>query len=223
MIKKIIYGGIAGILIVAMALGLAFYDILTIPNPQPCVVKLQVESAWGGSWEGSGVFIADDLILTAGHMVEDANKITVTWPCDYNLPALSWYQEDSSLTDLGFIEVITPEVEPTAIFADAIVGETVRVLGNSLGYSFILTEGIVSAINIASSGDFREQKNVVVIDAAVNPGNSGSPVYNKDNEILGILVRGFRPAQGMNIIIPARICELSLAKYKAIQELKEVG
>jgi len=189
------------------------------PSVRPCVIKIQAENEYGSSWQGTGVFINDDLILTAGHMVNDANKITVIWPCDYNLPALSWYQEDYSMTDLGFIYIETPEKEPIAKFADAIVGETVRALGNPFGYYPVLTEGIVSALNVEE--DWLGEKNLLLTDCPINPGNSGCPLFNKNNEIVGITVAGFIYADGMNFIVPSKICELSLAKYRAIQALKE--
>jgi len=192
----------------------------TKSNVQPIVVKLEVQGEYGYFWQGTGFFIEDDLIATAGHMVDGANEIWVIWSDGKRHKAVNWYQEDSSLTDAGFIYIRTLEKEPIIKFADAIVGETVRMIGNPFGYYPVLTEGIISAINIDE--DFFGEKNLLLTDCPSNPGNSGSPLFNKDNEVLGILVGGIYASDGTGFAVPAHICELSLAKYKAIVALWEI-
>jgi len=152
-------------------------------------------------------------------MVEDANEIWVTWSDGKRHKAVSWYQENASLTDAGFIYIRTLKKEPVIKFANATVGETVRIWGNPFGYYPVLTEGVISALNVDE--DFFGEKNLLLTDCPSNPGNSGSPLLNKNNEVLGILVGGIYASDGMGFCTPAKICELSLAKYKAIQALLE--
>jgi len=189
----------------------------------PEAVKIKVQgiyfSDWGESWQGSAVFIEDNLLLTAGHCVKDANDITIIDKNGKEYKAVSWYLVDEYITDLGIIEVNTPEIEPKAKFSSPKVGEKVIAIGNPFGYWPVRTEGIVSAINI--DDDFFGEKNLFLIDAATNPGNSGGPVYNKKGNILGIVVGGIRGAQGTNFIIPAKVCELIIEKYKIEKELEE--
>jgi len=251
MTKKTICYGLS-IILMWVAIVIFLLDLVPSSNSQPCVVKLQVEGLYGESWQGSGVFVADDLILTAGHMVEDANKIIVTWPCGYNssmeiekeeltywgwwksgflsiigieiLPqykpyVVSWYQEDSTLTDLGFIYIKTSEIEPIASFDDAVIGETVTAIGNPYGHFPVVTQGIISAIGMKDT--FVGGKNVFITDCPLVPGNSGCPIFDKDNNILGIHSWHYLNEEGMNFCVPAKICELSLAKYYAIQALWE--
>lgn len=186
-------------------------------RPQPCVVKLKVSGIHNQYWQGTGFFIADDLILTAGHMVEGANDVWVIWSDSKKHKAVSWYQEPE--TDLGFIYIRTLEKEKTAKFGNAKVGEEVWVLGNPFGVYPVLSRGIISAINMPD--DFMGQKNMIITDCAINAGNSGCPLFNKTNEILGVCSWGYNYAQGMTYFVRAKICELSLAKYYAIEALKE--
>jgi len=187
-------------------------------QPQPTVVKIKVESRYEEQWQGTGVFVADDLILTAGHIVEDANEILIIWPDDKKHLAVSWYQETEA--DLGLIYIRTLEIESVAKFDDAIVGETVRVIGGPYGYFPVITQGIISAVNIVD--DFAGGKNVFITDCPLVPGNSGSPIFDKDNNILGIFSWHYLNEEGMNFCVPSRICQLMLNKYRAIQELEGV-
>jgi len=180
------------------------------------VVKVEVESNHWDSWQGTGVFIQDDLILTAGHIVEDANEIWITWPTGKKHKAVSWYQEAEA--DLGFIYIKTPEKEKQIDFDKAIVGEDVWLFGNPFGVFPVLTKGIVSAIGMPD--DYTGQKKMVISDAATEPGNSGCPLFDKDGNILGICSWGYTYAQGMNYFVRAEICELSLVKYLVITALE---
>lgn len=167
-------------------------------------------------WQGTGVFIRDNLILTAGHIVDsisDANMLTIDGK-EYK--AESWYLETEA--DIGFIEVDTNDVESTLSFDDAKLGETVWAFGNSWGDGLFLTKGIISAINVPDT--FSYTKNMVVTDAAINPGNSGSPLFNEQGKIVGICSWGYNYAQGMSHFVEADIIELSLKKYFAIKALE---
>ena len=63
------------------------------------------------------------------------------------------------------------------------VGEKTIALGNPLGLSFSVTEGIVSALNRAGPNDL---KAYIQIDTPLNPGNSGGPLVNKQGKVIGI-------------------------------------
>jgi len=130
---------------------------------------------------------------------------------------VSWYKESEA--DLGLIYIRTLEKELVAKFDDAIVGETVWAIGNPYAYFPVMTRGIISAVNVED--DFVKGKNVFITDCPLVPGNSGSPIFDGDNNILGICSWHIPNEEGMNFCIPAKICQLMLNKYLAIQELKE--
>ena len=63
------------------------------------------------------------------------------------------------------------------------VGEKVIAVGNPLGLSFSVSEGIISGLNRGRQ-DF--PGTYIQTDVAINPGNSGGPLINNDGEIIGI-------------------------------------
>jgi putative serine protease PepD len=174
----------------------------TVENPdwtavtsavQQSVVSIQVESQAGGA-EGSGVVLDNEgRILTNNHVVSGAQTVQVT------LSDGSVYEAEivgtDPTTDLAVVQLTDPpsDLKP-AKFADSdnvVVGEPVMALGNPLGLANTATTGIVSALDrpvTASAEDGTDQvvTNAIQIDAAVNPGNSGGPLFNASGEVIGI-------------------------------------
>lgn len=171
-------------------------------------------------WQGSGVFIRDNLILTAGHIVDSISDVNVFTIDGKEYKAKSWYLETE--VDIGFIEVDTNDVEITLFFDNAKLGEDIWVYGNSYGVFPVLTKGIISAINMPDS--FDKTKNMLITDCPVNDGNSGSPVFNRSGNILGIFVWHYTyPAtEGMNYFVRSEVIELVLQKYDAIRALERI-
>lgn len=211
-------------------LGLSFFCMLIIVGvftlpivtnqslPLENVVKVKVvgtEINWytgePDDWQGSGIFIRDDLILTAGHIVDDANSITVILQNGEEYFGSDWYKETS--TDVGFIRVFTPEKEPKLRFVDATLGDESWIIGYPVGESIALTKGIVVSTNWLG---------FLFVDASSWPGNSGSPVLDEDGYIIGILVAGPYEWESMSLCIPSKIINLSLEKYLATKSLERV-
>lgn len=184
---------------------------------QPTVVKLIVTDEYGQVWEGTGCFVRDNLLLTAGHIVENAQVIKAQWPDGTIRLAYNWYEETEA--DLGIITIRTPQKERKAKFDDAKVGEEVWAIGNPFAVFPVMTKGIVSAVNMPD--DYTHQKDMIITDAAINPGNSGCPLFNKFDRILGICSWGYNYSQGMSYFVRAEICELTLRKYNSIKALEE--
>jgi len=209
------------LLLVGLAVGLlqvTRQEVSTnVPDQIKQTVKVQVESYYNG-WQGSGIFVADDLILTAGHMVEDAETITVTTVDGKKYQAISWYKETG--VDLGIIVVETPDRESTLKFDNAILGEDVWAYGNPLGVYPVLTKGIISAIDMPD--DFMDTKNMLITDCPINPGNSGCALFDEGGNILGICSWGYTNSQGMSYFVRSEICELVLDKYHTVKALEEI-
>ena len=157
------------------------------------MVSIQVESQAGGA-EGSGVVLdSDGRVLTNNHVVSGAQTVQVT------LSDGSVYDAEivgtDPTTDLAVVQLTDPpsDLKP-AKFGDSddvVVGEPVMALGNPLGLANTATTGIVSALDrpvTASAEDGSDQvvTNAIQIDAAVNPGNSGGPLFNASGEVIGI-------------------------------------
>lgn len=206
-IRRIIVG------ILVLFLAVAWQQL---PEKLPTVVKIETQSKDGDSWSGSGVFIEDDLILTAGHIVNDAENIWVVWK-NKKHKVIKWYQETEA--DLGVIIINTPEQEPTATLYNPKLKQRVWVCGAPYGIFPIWTEGIISAINMTD--DYGHYKKMIITDAATAPGNSGCPLLDRKNRILGICSWGYN-GQGMSYYTRAEICKLVLEKYRISETLRKV-
>lgn len=83
-------------------------------------------------------------------------------------------------------------------FGNVRIGESVYVIGNSLGYGTCISSGIVSDKERNVSG-----KSLLMTDCAVNAGNSGGPIFNQKGRVIGAIVSGITSAEGMNFAIPS--------------------
>lgn len=102
------------------------------------------------------------------------------------------------------LALIKADIKPEYIFsiidrAQPLVGESVYAIGSPAGLEKTVTQGIVSALGrrFLSIGD------CIQIDAAVNHGNSGGPVVDKNGRLVGIVFAGADQFQGLNFAVPA--------------------
>ncbi len=137
--------------------------------------------------QGSGFIISKDgYILTNNHVVEDADKITVTLPDDQKKEAKLIGTDPQS--DIALIKIENGVDLPVIPLGDSgalEVGEWVIAIGNPFGLSQTVTVGVVSAKGRSRVG-INEYENFIQTDAAINPGNSGGPLLNIHGEVVGI-------------------------------------
>jgi len=182
-------------------------------------VKIKVLDQDGEERQGTGIFIRDNLIITAGHMVDGAEVVDIILPNGDCYKGRSWYQEDIKIIDLGFIDVNTPQVEKAIRFVEGRTGDTVWALGNPFGAYPSLTKGIISNMAFEDQEYYFGTKLLILTDCPLNPGNSGSPLFSPKG-IVGICVGRIPCANDFSFCVPARICRLSLQKYLAIKALE---
>jgi serine protease Do len=136
---------------------------------------------------GSGFIIdKDGLILTNNHVVENADKITVTLSDNQQVDAELVGTDPQS--DVALIKINVSGPLPTIPLGDSEaleVGEWVIAIGNPFGLSQTVTVGVVSAKGRSRVG-INEYENFIQTDAAINPGNSGGPLLNIHGEVVGI-------------------------------------
>jgi S1-C subfamily serine protease len=166
----------------------------------PSIVTIATDRRRDGGTErgtGAGVVISrDGTVLTALHVVEDASSIRVRFSDGTQSSAeVKDQQPDSD------IAVLTPErlpqvVVPAILGGGAQVGDAVFALGHPLGLSDSLSAGVVSALDrtIRVSGD-QTLEGLIQFDAAVNPGNSGGPLLNRDGQVVGIVTGLANPSE----------------------------
>lgn len=160
----------------------------------PSVVAIEVSTGQGGS-QGSGVIVDDQgHIVTNNHVVGGAQgKVQVTLT-DGRLFEASVVGTDPT-TDLAVIKLDdAPEDLVAAALGDSgkvEVGQSVMAVGNPLGLANTVTTGIVSAVDrpvstSAEDGSQATVTNAIQVDAAVNPGNSGGPLFDAQGRVIGI-------------------------------------
>ena len=165
---------------------------------------------------GSGVVISPDgFVMTNHHVIENADKVTVTLSGGDEYEAEIIGSDETS--DLALIKLSGSDF-PYAELAnsdDLLIGEWVIALGNpfelfSISNKPSASVGIISATNM----DFGMQKSGKVLqdmiqtDAAINPGNSGGPLVNAMGQVIGINTfiftdyEHFRGSVGIGFAIP---------------------
>lgn len=136
---------------------------------------------------GSGFIInKDGHILTNNHVVEKADKITVTLADNQQVDAKLIGTDPQS--DVALIKIDVAGDLPTIPLGNSEaleVGEWVIAIGNPFGLSQTVTVGVVSATGRSRVG-INEYENFIQTDAAINPGNSGGPLLNIHGEVVGI-------------------------------------
>jgi Do/DeqQ family serine protease len=135
---------------------------------------------------GSGVIInADGYIITNNHVINNADKLTVT--LNNNKTYKAEIVGFDSKTDIALLKIDADEDLPFVAFADsdqAKIGEWVLAVGNPFNLTSTVTAGIISAKARDLSGT--SSQSFIQTDAAVNPGNSGGALVNTKGELIGI-------------------------------------
>lgn len=165
---------------------------------------------------GSGIIYkkTDDkyYIVTNNHVIEEANKITITFDGGQIVEAT--LVGGDSQNDLAVLKVnisdLSDETKNTiavAEFGDSDqleVGEVAIAIGNPLGSEFenSVTQGIISALNRQIEA-YDENLKVIQTDAAINQGNSGGALVNSKGQVIGINSAKISGAEGMGFAIPS--------------------
>ncbi|MFO1352616.1 MAG: DegQ family serine endoprotease [Gammaproteobacteria bacterium] len=153
---------------------------------------------------GSGFIISDDgYVLTNAHVVEDNDNIVVGLNDRTELPAKVVGSDPR--TDIALLKVESRNL-PTVKIGDPHqlkVGQWVLAIGSPFGFDHTATQGIISGLGRnLPSGNYVP---FIQTDAAVNPGNSGGPLFNLNGEVIGINSQIYSRTggyQGVSFAIP---------------------
>ncbi len=154
--------------------------------------------------QGSGFIVsADGLILTNAHVVKDAKEVTVRM-ADRREFAAKVLGSDT-ITDIAVLRIVAQGL-PTVHLGDPKtlqVGDPVLAIGAPYGLEQTATAGIVSAKGRSLPGDAAVP--FIQTDAAVNPGNSGGPLFDAAGNVVGINAQIYSRTggfQGVSFAIP---------------------
>ncbi len=177
---------------------------------------------------GSG-FIVDPAgyIVTNQHVVERAADLKIHVTTDDGKTYNAHYITGDDKTDLAFIKIDAETAFPFINLDNIspnLLGQTVIVVGNAVGYGSSISRGVLSAAKRDITVDDTEYKGLVQTDAAINPGNSGGPVIDLSGRLVGISSAKMAftpqgvPTQGMGFAIPADVVRDSVNQFKKVAQ-----
>jgi len=165
-------------------------------GPPPAEVPVQ--------GQGSGFIVgADGIVLTNAHVVRDASEVTVklTDRREFRAKVLG----ADPATDIAVLRIDARDL-PVVNLGDparARVGDWVLAIGSPFGFENSVSAGIVSAKGRSLPGETYVP--FIQTDVAVNPGNSGGPLFNLAGEVIGINSQIYSRSggyQGLSFAIP---------------------
>jgi serine protease Do len=177
---------------------------------------------------GSG-FIVDPAgyIVTNQHVVQRAADLKIQVTTNNSKTYSAHYIIGDDKKDLAFIKIDSKDSFPFINLDNIspnLLGETVLVVGNAVGYGSSISRGVLSATKRDISIDNVDYKNLVQTDAAINPGNSGGPVIDISGRLVGISSAKMAftpqgvPTQGLGFAIPADVVRDSVKNFKTFAE-----
>jgi S1-C subfamily serine protease len=195
------------------------FSTLVYETIQPSLVLIQTRSedelGEQGDGLGSGVVINDrGEILTSLHVVDDAVEIRITYADGTQATGEVIVSEaENDIAVLGsdrLPEVLIPAIlgNPNAMR----IGDEAFVVGNPFGLYSSVSAGVISGLGRTFQPEGRDQmlEDLIQVDAAVNPGNSGGPLLNRFGQVIGIVVGIINPTEneffiGIGFAVPIDI------------------
>jgi len=185
---------------------------------RPSVVLVQIErprpdgKSGAEQGVGSGVVInAAGEMLTSLHVVADATSVTVTFADGTRSPAEVTARDDKN--DIAVLRAATlpAEVVPATLGDPKGVheGSEAYAVGSPFGLADSMSAGVISGLDrsfqLEDSGVVLH--GLIQIDAAVNPGNSGGPLLDREGHVIGIVTALLNPTKddvfaGIGLAVP---------------------
>ena len=168
---------------------------------------------------GSGAIIKDNRILTSAHVVSGANFVEVQKENDSKKydATVKYISND---VDLAILEVndktFFADTKPLEISEDIKIKDSVTAIGYPVGGNTLsTTNGIVSRIEYKNySWNPWTRYMTIQIDAAINSGNSGGAVIDKDNKLIGIAMMKLTNTDNIAYIVPSVVINTFLNDIK---------
>ena len=177
---------------------------------------------------GSG-FIVDPAgyIVTNEHVVQRAADLRIEVTTSDGKVYNAHYITGDPKKDLAFIKIDGKSGFPFINLDNPspnLLGQTVIVLGNSVGYGSSISRGVLSGLKRDITIGDLEYKDLLQTDAAINPGNSGGPVVDIAGRLVGVSSAKMAftpqgvPTQGVGFAIPAETVREAVKGFKAVAQ-----
>ena len=187
-----------------------------VERVRPSIVVIEGATATTGASSGTGMVLdREGRVLTNYHVIEGQRDIKVTL-ADGTASKATVIGSDPG-SDLAVIKISVPAnllVPVTFADSEAVrIGDAVFAIGNPFGQNFSVSSGIISATSRVTTSPFtgRAIRDVLQTDAALNPGNSGGPLFNLAGEVVGVNSSIENPSGrffiGLGYAIPSNIAQ----------------
>jgi S1-C subfamily serine protease len=186
-------------------------------RPSLVLIQTQVpgENGEEESGLGSGIVINDrGAILTSLHVIENASDILLTFADGTQSSAQVMIEQPENdiavLSASQLPELLVPAIlgNPNAMR----VGDEAFAVGNPFGLYSTMTAGVISGFErtFQPPDSDRRLEGLIQIDAAVNPGNSGGPLLNRNGQVIGIVTGIANPTEqevfvGVGFAVPIQV------------------
>jgi serine protease Do len=139
---------------------------------------------------GSGVLVRDNVVLTASHVVANAEKIMVQFYDGESIAAKTFRHSREADVALIRLEKV-PEDAHVAVIGNSDqtrIGDEIFVVGAPLGLPYSLSRGVISGRH-SEPNQYNDGKLLEFFqtDASINTGNSGGPMFNYQGEVIGVV------------------------------------
>ena len=161
------------------------------------IARIEAELCDGDS-VGTGFMIDERHIVTVAHVIEGATSILVEVNGDLAEAVIVGFDKER---DIALLRSDIPLGDQTFELQDIdyTTGDEVSAIGFPRGLDASLTTGVIS--NQEVEFDSMPFSRFIQVDAPLNPGNSGGPVFNEAGDVIGIVDWGLSESQGLNFAI----------------------
>ncbi|MFA5532412.1 MAG: trypsin-like peptidase domain-containing protein [Candidatus Shapirobacteria bacterium] len=171
---------------------------------------------------GTGFIISSDgLIVTNKHVVSDTSaKYKVVIGKDEVVEVVNIYRDP--INDLAILKVDKTALAPVEMGdSDRLkVGQTVIAIGTALGeFRSTVTKGVISGLDrgITAGGvgvESERLEDVIQVDAAINSGNSGGPLFDSSGKVIGVNVAVSQNGQSIGFALPINLVKVSVDNFR---------
>lgn len=163
---------------------------------------------------GSGVFVASDQIATNCHVIENAAKIHVVYKGKQYLAEVQYTDWDRDVCTLNVNGINAPQVVKGST-SRLKVGARVYAIGAPKGLELTLSEGIISSLRPAVSGQYLQ------ITAPISPGSSGGGLFDEEGRLIGLPTFYLSEGQQLNFAIPVEWINELPERHKKMSEVAQ--